>query len=209
MSAILSGPPSASKPSPDSGRRAEEVRLANENYRPSEVAHHPAPLNTILHQQERKAEFLPPLNSGTPHRVATPAKREPTPMRNGPDEAQMQRQKEKEEMDRRDRERDLERQERERRERERREISMRVEEPAARKMDVDEDYDDDSGADDDRSRTSVKGVVAPGSGSASGGLESRGSPSGVRGTSVASASGPSSQANGMANGGARPKVETA
>lgn len=211
MSAILSGPPSVPKSSPDGGRRAEEVRLANENYRPSEVAHHPAPLNTIL-QQERRNETLPSLSQvqvGTPMRVGTPGKREPTPMRNGPDEAQMQRQKEREEMDRRDRERELDRQERERRDRERREISMRIEEPAARKMDVDEDYDDDSGADDNRSKASNKGAIVAGAGSASGGLDSRNSPRRGRGSSVVSASGPSSQTNGMSNGGARPKIETA
>jgi len=205
MSAILSAPPSASKSSPDGGRRAEEVRLANENYRPSEVAHHPAPLNTILHQQERKNENLPALRVGTPLSGGTPAKREPTPMRNGPDEAQIQRQKEREEMDRRDRDREMERQELERHDRERRDISMRIEEPAARKMEIEEDYDDDSGADDNRSRTSVKGVgaAAPASGSVAGGPDSRGSPRGVRGSSVVSASGPSSQQNGMSNGGGR------
>lgn len=209
MSAILSAPPSASKSSPDGGRRAEEVRLANENYRPSEVAHHPAPLNTILHQQERKNENIAVLNAGTPLRGGTPAKREPTPMRNGPDEAHIQRQRDREEMDRRDREREMERQERERRDRERREISMRIEEPAARKMDIEEDYDDDSGADDNRSRASVKGAApaAPAPASAAGGPDSRGSPRVARGSSVVSASGPSSLHNGMSNGGGRAKVD--
>lgn len=81
-SALASQPPS-----PAASRRAEEVRRANETYKPSEAAHHPAPLNTLLHQEpalrNHQGPPPPPSQAATPRmpslQPAGPGSNHPTP----------------------------------------------------------------------------------------------------------------------------------
>lgn len=105
-------------------QRTEEMRRADEAYRPSAIAHQPAPLSTVL-QQERKdaphASSRPSLPSmsmvGINGAESRPPKREdPEPHKMEVDEEQKPSEP----------------------------AVRRPEEPAARKMEVDENYDDDS-----------------------------------------------------------------
>ena len=63
LSAMASQPPSPAA----AARRAEELRRANDTYKPSEAAHHPAPLSTVLHQEHQSQR-----HQGPPSRAATP-----------------------------------------------------------------------------------------------------------------------------------------
>lgn len=93
--------------------RREEQRRANENYHPSEAAHHPPTLPSIQHmQQPAGPSTIPPMSEGT-----QPSSNPPSA---GPDN---QAPSVKEEAGRKE--------------------TAPLHEPAARKMDVDEDYDDD------------------------------------------------------------------
>lgn len=94
--------------------RREEQRRANENYHPSEAAHHPPTLPSIQHmQQPAGTSTIPSINDG-PQSATNPPSAGP--------ETQIPSVKE---------------------EVGRKEVAP-LHEPAARKMDVDEDYDDDA-----------------------------------------------------------------
>lgn len=115
--------PSSHVPTPDS-QRAEDMRRADEAYRPSAVAHQPAPLSTVLRQEHQDASqeltrpSLPSISmAGLNGIEVRPQKRdEPEPQKMEIDEEQKLAEP----------------------------AVRRAEEPAARKMEVDEDYDDDS-----------------------------------------------------------------
>lgn len=84
----IGGPPrpgsamASQPPSPAAARRAEEVRRANDTYKPSEAAHHPAPLSTVLHQEHQRHQG-PPSHAATPQmqpqQLYGPTSGHPTP----------------------------------------------------------------------------------------------------------------------------------
>ena len=115
-------------------RKMEDQRQIDESYKPSEHAHHPAPLNTLMHQE--RPHDIRSANHSRNSSAPGSAKREPTPPRsldNHVSERSSPPRDVKKDQDG--------------------DVSMRNEEPAARKMDVDENYDDDSGEDSVRSKT--------------------------------------------------------
>lgn len=101
-----------------------DLRRANEDYKPSAVAHQPAPLSTVLHQEqpqpprEPARPTLPPMNAQQPNGIESNAAKTEQP--------------------------EPERMEVEEETKPSTEAPRQPEEPAARNMEVDENYDDDS-----------------------------------------------------------------
>ncbi|KAL3474371.1 hypothetical protein BJX99DRAFT_231729 [Aspergillus californicus] len=120
--------------------RREDQRRVNENYHPSEAAHHPPTLPSIQHIQHPSGTSLPPMTESSSTSSNGPPTVAPTPP------VQVQVPVKEEHL---------------------RAEQTPTHEPAARKMDVDEDYDDDG--DDDKKPNAVKGSPhGSGSGSANG-----------------------------------------
>ncbi|KAK2756777.1 glucose repression mediator protein [Arachnomyces sp. PD_36] len=156
----MASPRSLHRRSSSDARREEqreEQRRANENYHPSEAAHHPPTLPSIQHMQQSQPltqgpSPMPPMAEGPSG--PPPAQQGPAagPLPGPPSVPSTQ---PKEERDRKD--------------------QMQFHEPAARKMDVDEDYDDD-GDDEKRpgappKRSSPNSATGTGNGIVNGGSQ--------------------------------------